>query len=45
VAPNIVGEWSSTKSSTEHTLRMLETYKQIGDSSDEVSGGQRWAFQ
>lgn len=35
VAPNIMGEWSSTKSSTEHTLRMLETYKQIGDSSVE----------
>jgi hypothetical protein len=38
-----MSEWSSTKSSTEHTLRMLETYKQIGDSADEVSRGQLWA--
>lgn len=33
--PDVLGEWSSTKSTTERTMQALQTYKDIGDSHNE----------
>jgi hypothetical protein len=35
-APNIVSEWSSTKASTEQTMKLMQMYKDLGDFEGQV---------
>ncbi len=34
---SIVSTWNNTKSTTEHTMKLLQGYKAVGDSNKEVS--------
>lgn len=36
VGPNILADWSNTKAATEHSLKLLQTYKEIGETEKEV---------
>lgn len=42
---SIVKEWSGKKESMQSMMRLLQTYKEIGDSKQEVSSGgsSHWA--
>eukprot|EP00877_Chromochloris_zofingiensis_P014847 jgi/Chrzof1/9616/Cz04g09240.t1 len=35
VGPNILADWSNTKAATEHSLKLLQTYKEIGETEKE----------
>lgn len=42
-APNIVSDWSSTKASTEQTMKLMQMYKDLGDFEGQVRQGERAA--
>lgn len=35
-APNVVSDWSSTKASTEQTMKLMQMYKDLGDFEGQV---------
>jgi hypothetical protein len=38
-APNVVGEWSNTKSATEKAMKLMQMYKDLGDYEQQVRPG------
>lgn len=44
-APSIIEDWSSKKAGTEQLLKLLQTYKDLGDAKSEVRRfGEAWLF-
>jgi hypothetical protein len=43
-APNVVSEWSNTKSATEKAMKLMQMYKDLGDFEQQVGPERRCSW-